>query len=97
MKLLIHVILWRDNTNHLEATNAQLRRFVKKRTQTTQLDISQLSEKYMGLQFRYNGPEIAACDSGQAALFAVGGGLTGGVERLNAGTVEVRGSGMFAL
>jgi len=97
MKLLIHVILWRDNTNHLEATNAQLRRFVKKRTQTTQLDISQLSEKYMGLQFRYNGPEIAACDSGQAASFAVGGGLTGGVERLNAGTVEVRGSGMFAL
>ena len=67
LKLLIIVILWRDNTNLLEVTNAQLRRFVKKKTQTTQLDTSQLSEKYMGLQLRYGHLLGADARSGEAA------------------------------
>lgn len=52
MKLALHVAMILETTNNLEVTNAQLRRFVKKRTQTTALDLEQLSQKYIGLQFR---------------------------------------------
>ena len=54
MKLLVHMMMNKDNTDLQEVWNAQMRRHVKKRTQTQALDASQLSEKFMAMQFRYN-------------------------------------------
>ena len=54
LKLLVHMIMNRDNTDLQEVWNAQMRRFVKKRTQTQAMDVGQLSEKFMALQFRNN-------------------------------------------
>ncbi len=70
MKLALHVAMILETTNNLEVTNAQLRRFVKKRTQTTALDLEQLSQKYIGLQFRTD------LVSGESPGQSAGGGDT---------------------
>jgi hypothetical protein len=48
-KLILFLILYFSNTNHLEITNAQLRRFAKRRVQCHQMQISELSEKIAGM------------------------------------------------